>query len=433
MKINKLSKEGNLAIIEVQEDYTKIEEAIDKVYPELAKDAKIKGFRQGKVPRAVFERYYGNELLIERASSEVVNDVYHQIIKEKNIEVIDYPKEVKVNHLKEGEQFVFTIKVEVKPEIKLGKYKGLKVNKGKAEINEEKFNEYINEMRERFAEYVEVSGRPVKEDDIIRYDMKALINGSIYENWTRDDSGTRIGLGWISDEFDSYLKGMKMFEEKDFGIEFPADYKEKDVAGKKVDFHIKIKEIREKKLPELNDEFARKLSQERFNKWNDFENDLKRQMIEEAKITSENKLKEDLIALVVEDSEIEVSETLIKREVDAMVRRLEDALKQSKVDLENYLKMIQKDKNMLEEEYRADAVKKIKGMFILEEISKKEKLDVTDEDIENEIKRMADDAKKGYDEFKNNISDDLRTYIKEYLKDKKTIDFLIDDAKIREL
>jgi len=433
MKINKFNKVGNIAEIEIQEDYESIERAINKIYPEISREAKIKGFRQGKVPRPVFERYYGKELLIERASTEVINDCYLKVVKEKSLEVVDYPKDVNISQLEEGKPVIFTLKVEVKPEVKLGKYKGLKAEKQKKCINEEEYNKNIKEMQERFAEYIEISNRPVKEEDIIRYDLKAEIEGRNYENWTRNDGGTRVGLGFISSDFDNRLIGMKMFEEKNFELEFPEDYKEKDIAGKKVEFYVKVKEIREKKLPELNDDLAKKLSQGKYDTWNDLDSNLRKNMEEESKLNAENKLKDDIVNLAAEDAQIDVSDTLINREVEAMVKRFEDVLKQSNLDIDNYLNLLQKDRNMLKEEYRIDAIKKIKGMLVLEEIRKKENIEVTDEDVENEIKKMAEEAKKEFEEYKKNINNDFKNYIKEYLKDNKTIDFLISNAKIKEL
>ena len=224
-----------------------------------------------------------------------------------------------------------------------------------------------------------------------------------------------------------------MFEEKNFELEFPEDYKEKDIAGKKVEFYVKVKEIREKKLPELNDDLAKKLSQGKYDTWNDLDSNLRKNMEEESKLNAENKLKDDIVNLAAEDAQIDVSDTLINREVEAMVKRFEDVLKQSNLDIDNYLNLLQKDRNMLKEEYRIDAIKKIKGMLVLEEIRKKENIEVTDEDVENEIKKMAEEAKKEFEEYKKNINNDFKNYIKEYLKDNKTIDFLISNAKIKEL
>ena len=432
MKINKLEKETNIATLEIEEDYKKVEEAIEKAYKILVKDAKIKGFRQGKAPRPIFERYYGKEILIERASSIVINEIYPEILKESELHVIDYPKDVNVIQLEEGKPFKFILKVETKPEVKLGEYKGLKVEKEKIQVNQEEIDNHVNQICERFAEYTEVSDRAVQEEDIIRYDIKATVDGNVYEKWSKDNSGTRIGMTWISEDFDNQLKGIKIGEEKKFILEFKEDYKEVDIAGKKVEFEVKIKEIREKKLPSKDDKLAKKLSQDKFNKWDEFIEDFKKQMEEQKKINVENKLKGDLIALAVEKSSVDVPETMIKREVESMFVNLDSTLKQSNVDLNYYMQMAGKDKNALEEEYRLEAIKKIKETLVLDKIAQEEKTEVTDVDVEEEIKRMANESKKDYDEFQKGINEDFKNYIKMYLKDKKTIDILIDNAKIKE-
>jgi trigger factor len=429
LKINKFSRKGNLVNLQVEDDYSAVESKAEESFQELVRNVKIPGFRPGKAPRDVFEKYIGAEAIIERAAEKAMNELYGRAIVDKKLEPVDFPKAVKIEQMDKGKPFIFSLEVEVKPEVKLGHYKGVRVTHKDLEIKEEEVNNYLERLRENYAEYSLATGRPVANDDIVTLSIMASSGGKPLAFWTKDVAGIKVGGANISKEFDDQITGMNLNDNKEFSINFPVDFKIKEVAGAEVKFKVNIKEIREKKLPALDDALVQKVSE--FKTLVDFKNDLKKKMTEEATKKSDDELREEVVKEVVKTSTIEIPEAMVQRETDRMVRRLEESLKSSKLTFEDYLKFSQKDMAGLRLEFKDPATQRVMTDLTLEAIAKEEKIEVKDEDIDEEIKKIALDNGKPVDEIKQGMRPDVIDYIKYYLKDKKTIDFLVAKAKIK--
>ncbi|MBU0580407.1 MAG: trigger factor [Candidatus Margulisbacteria bacterium] len=429
MKINKFDQKGFTITMEIEEDYSTIESFMDESFKEVVQDAVVPGFRKGKVPRNVFEKNYGQGPILEKAVNKAMNKAYLAAIDEKKIFPVDYPRNIEPKKLEEGKPFVFSLEIDVKPEVKLGKYKGLKVEKIEKNIEEKDIEQQLEHLRESYAEYVLVENEPVKTEHIVSYNIKATIDDKILEKWTKSNSGTKVGNKYISEEFDKALEGMKVGETKNFEIDFKEDFFDKEVAGKKVKFEVALNEIRSKKLPELNDELVKKASP--FKTVEELKKDLKEKMQKNAEEQVESQFKDELLRELVKSSPLDVPQAMVEREIDRMLQNLEYSIGQSRMKMEDYLKIMGKDIKALREEFKIRAEERVKVDLLLEEIAEKEKVEVSDQDLDAELTRIAQTIKgQAVEESKKKVSEATKDYVKSYLRDEKTIDFLKNHAKI---
>ena len=430
MKVNKLERNANVMTIEVQDDYSALEAEMPKAFKELSKSVKIQGFRPGKVPQKVFESYYGIEVIQERAANNLINKLYPKLIEEKNLAVIDYPKDLEIVNLKVNEPFTFKLKVEVKPEIKLGKYNGLKSAKEKVKVTDEDIQAVIDKALEHKTKYEEDNSGKVSKDDIVGYSSKATIGSDVYEAWTQEETATRVGIETINAEFDEKLLGSKVGDEKKFTIKFADDYKQADVAGKKVNFEIKILSIRKKVAPELTDELVKTISKQETVK--EYKAEIEKNLTEEKEKNAQITLENDLLKQISEGSKFDVPNIMVEKEIDNSVARLENSLKQSKLSLSDFLMYSQKTMEALREEYKAQAIETLRIQLCLEKIAEEEKIEVTDEDVDAEIRKTGNfKDETEFEKYKKKVNNYLISYMKEYLKDQKVLKFIVDNAKIK--
>ena len=429
MKVNKMNKKGFTVTLEIEEEYAGITAHWEEAFKEVSKDAKLPGFRPGKVPRDVFEKKFGKEYILEVAANKAMNKAFQDAIKDKNLEPVDFPRNVDVKQVKENEPLIFTLDVDVMPEVKLGKYKGVKVEKKDAKVEDAEIQKQLEHLQENYAEYILVEDRTVKDGDIVSYDIKAFINDEPFDKLTRTNAGTKVGSNYLTADFDKALIGMKAKEIKEFPITFPADHADKDLAGKNVKFNVLINELREKKLPELTDELITKVSP--FKTVAEFKADMQKNMQKEAEENAENAFRDALIREALKECEIELPEALVERETDRMINNLEYSLSQSRMQLDKYLEILGKDIKGLREEFKPKAVERAKSDLMLQAIADKEKIEVTEADLDKELTEIAKGVKdQSPEESKAKVSERTKEYVKAYLRDKKTLDFLAENAKI---
>ena len=368
-------------------------------------------------------------MIVQEATIDAVNEAYRNAINEIDLAVIDQPTNLDIKEYKENEPLTFTCDVEVKPEVKLGKYKGLKVEKKSDELDEKLVKDQINRMLENYAEYSETD-REVKEEDVIRLDIKSVIDGKEFEQWTRENSGVKLGLGTYGEEFDKEVIGLKKEEEKTFTVTLPEDFNNKEAAGKTVEFTVKLREVREKKLPELTDDFV-KNSLKQYETVTEFETAIRDQLSEQIKKESQTKLHDDLVMGAVENAKLEIQDVLVEREIDQSIREFEMNLRQSGMNIDSYLKMTGKAKDSMRDDFKESAEKRVKAELVLEAISETEKIEVTEDDLKNEIKEWKIpnvSSDEEIDKYLNSINIES---MKSMVKSKKTIHFLEENAKIK--
>lgn len=428
MKILKENKEGNIITLEIEEEFASVTNAMGKAFKELSKDVKVPGFRKGKIPRNMYEKYFGTEQLIQKASTDVMNNLYPVIVMEKELQPIDYPTNVEIITIEENKPFVFSLSIPVKPEIKLGKYKGIKIQKVDDTVSDDDIQKEIDTIRDKYAEFVEVDDRASKDEDFVSYDIKAIADNEEIEAWTKSDSGTKIGTSMINEEFDKEIIGLSINDQKSFKIKFDEDFRMDFAQGKEVEFTVTMKEIREKQLPELTDELVQKSTE--FKTVDELKEDISSKMKEFREKDAQGKMREELMAQIIEKSTVEIPEVMVTREVEAMLRQFDQSLRNSGLNLEGYVKFSGKTMDDIKADYKEPAEKKVKADLAIEEITNTEKIEVTDEDVMAEAKKAAEQMKTDPEEFAKTLSDDYKEYIKSYLSYENTMQFLIDNAKI---
>ena len=425
IKIEK-TKNNNELKLEFTIEAKKFDEAIMKVYAKSAKYFNVPGFRKGKAPFNIVERMYGDEIFYEDAFNELVPSIYEKEIEENKIEAVSKP-DIHIVNMKKGEDLVFTATVQTKPEVTLGKYKGVEIKKVEYPVTDEDVEHELSHMQEHNARTITVDDRPVKKDDTVTIDFEGFVDGKPFEGGKAEKHELEIGSKTFIPGFEDQVIGMKVDEEKDIKVKFPEDYFSKDLAGKDATFKVKLHEIREKKLPELDDEFAKDVSEF------DTLAELKASIKEKKQSENENRAKhetEDLaIEAVSKETKIDIPSGMIENEVDAMIRDMEQQLAYQGIKLEQYLQIMNKTRKDIEDNYKEQAEKNVKSRLILEEIIKAEKLEASKEEVDAKIKEMATSYGKKEEELSKNEA--LKEYIANNIKTEKAIELIVKNAKIK--
>ena len=375
IKIEKTENKNELKL-EFKIEAKKFDEAIMKVYTKSAKYFNIPGFRKGKAPFNIVERMYGDEIFYEDAFNELVPPIYDKEIEENKLEVVSRP-DIHIENMKKGEDLVFTATVQTKPEVVLGQYKGVELKKVEYKVTDEDVNHELEHMQEHNARIITVEDRPVKEKDIAVIDFEGFVDGKAFEGGKAENHELEIGSNTFIPGFEEQMIGMKAGEEKDINVTFPEDYFSKDLAGKEATFKVKLHEIKEKKLPTLDDEFAKDVSEF------DTLNDLKTSIKEKKQAQNDDRAKHETESLAIEavsnNTPIDIPSGMIETEIDAMIRDLEQQLSYQGINLDQYLHMINKTRKEIEDNYKEQAEKNVKSRLVLEAIIKEEKLEASDD------------------------------------------------------
>ena len=404
----------------------KFEEAMKKVYTKTAKYFNIPGFRKGKAPIQLVERQYGSEIFYEDAFNELVPEVYDAAIKENNVEAVSKPN-IDITQMEKGKDLIFTATVQTKPEVKLGKYKGIEIKKIEYNVSEEDINHEIGHMQEKNSRLVSVDDRPVENGDITVIDFEGSVDGVPFEGGKAEGHELEIGSNTFIPGFEDQIIGMKVDEEKDIKVKFPDEYFSKDLAGKDAIFKIKLHEIKKKELPKLDDEFAKDVSE--FDTLEELKNSIKEKIDVENKNKEKYETEEEAIKTVCENTEIDIPSGMIEVEIDNMVKDIEGRLSYQGLKLEQYLQMVGKTEEDMRKEFEDQAKKSVKSRLVLEAVVKAEKLEASEEEVGEKIKEMAKQYNRPEDELLAN--EQLRSYIAESMKTEKAIEFIVKNAKIK--
>ena len=404
----------------------KFEEAMKKVYTKTAKYFNIPGFRKGKAPMQLVERQYGSEIFYEDAFNELVPEVYDAAIKENNVEAVSKPN-IDITQMEKGKDLIFTATVQTKPEVKLGKYKGIEIKKIEYNVSEEDINHEIGHMQEKNSRLVSVDDRPVENGDITVIDFEGSVDGVPFEGGKAEGHELEIGSNTFIPGFEDQIIGMKVDEEKDIKVKFPDEYFSKDLAGKDAIFKIKLHEIKKKELPKLDDEFAKDVSE--FDTLEELKNSIKEKIDVENKNKEKYETEEEAIKTVCENTEIDIPSGMIEVEIDNMVKDIEGRLSYQGLKLEQYLQMVGKTEEDMRKEFEDQAKKSVKSRLVLAAVVKAEKLEASEEEVGEKIKEMAKQYNRPEDELLAN--EQLRSYIAESMKTEKAIEFIVKNAKIK--
>ena len=422
------TKNANEVKLEITIDAEKFDEAIKKVYFKSAKYFNIPGFRKGKAPMQIVEKYYGKEIFYEDAFNEVAGEALEEAVKEKKLEVVSRPQDLEIVQIEKGKDVIFTTVMQTKPEAKLGKYKGIEIKKIEYNVTDHDIEHELGHMQEHNSRLISIDDRPVEKGDIATIDFEGFVDGKAFEGGKAEKHELEIGSNTFIPGFEDQVIGMKIDEEKDINVKFPDEYFSKELAGKPAVFKIKLHEIKKKELPELDDEFAKDVSE--FDTLKELKASIKEKKQKENEQREKYETQEAVIKAVCDDMKVEIPSGMIEQEIDNMLKDVEQRLSYQGLKLDQYLQMMGKKKEDIQKEYEPQAIEAIKSRLALEAVIKAEKIEVEEKEIDEKLKEMAKNYGKDNDEeFLKN--ENVRKYIKEGLQSEKAIDFLVKNAKIK--
>ncbi|AOS68847.1 trigger factor [Bacillus subtilis] len=423
MSVKWEKQEGNEGVLTVEVDAETFKTALDDAFKKVVKQVSIPGFRKGKIPRGLFEQRFGVEALYQDALDILLPVEYPKAVEEAGIEPVDRP-EIDVEKIEKGESLIFTAKVTVKPEVKLGEYKGLGIEKDDTTVTDEDVQNELKALQERQAELVVKEEGAVEEGNTVVLDFEGFVDGEAFEGGKAENYSLEVGSGSFIPGFEDQLVGLEAGAEKDVEVTFPEEYHAEELAGKPAVFKVKIHEIKAKELPDLDDEFAKDIDEEVETLAELTEKTKKR--LEEAKENeADAKLREELVLKASENAEIDVPQAMVDTELDRMLKEFEQRLQMQGMNLELYTQFSGQDEAALKEQMKEDAEKRVKSNLTLEAIAKAENLEVSDEEVEAELTKMAEAYNMPVENIKQAIGS--TDAMKEDLKVRKAIDFLVEN------
>ena len=423
VKVEKL--EHNMAKLTIEVPTEELEKAVEKVYQSQKKNISIPGFRKGKVPRAMVEKMYGAEVFYQDAANEIIPDAYEAALKEVEEEIVSMP-EVDVVQMKKGEPFIFTAEVALKPEVKLGQYKGVEVDKIDVTVSDEEVEAEIEKEREKNARTVEVTDRAVKDGDTVSLDFEGFVDGVAFEGGKGENYPLTIGSGAFIPGFEEQLVGTEIGADVEVNVTFPEDYQADNLAGKAAVFKCKVNEIKEKQLPEVDDEFASEVSA--FDTLEAYKADLK-QNLEDKKFKEAKSAKTDaVIDAIIASSEMDIPEAMIKTEQRQMLNDFAQRMQMQGLSMEQYFQFTGTTADMLMEQSKPQAEQRIKTSLVIDAIVAAENIEATEEEFAEELKTMAEVYQMEEDKIVETLGEQGKASVMKDIKAKKAAEFVTENA-----
>ena len=431
MNVKVENREKNMAVITVEVESEQFAEACEQAYRKNRNRISVPGFRKGKAPKKMIEKMYGPQIVWEDAIDIVLDKTYPDAAKESGLEIVSRP-EINVEKIEEGKPVVYTATVAVKPEVKLGSYKGVEAVKASSEVSDDEVEARLKRIQDQNARLVTVEDkdREVAKDDIISIDFEGYIDGKTFAGGKGDNYPLTIGSHQFIDNFEDQCIGHKVGDEFEVNVTFPTGYHSKDLAGKPAMFKVKINEIKVRELPELDDEFASEVSE--FEKLDEFKADLKKQLIEEKQKRAAQENENRVVQKVVEGAEMDVPDPMVENQVDHMLNDYASRLQAQGIPLDQYLSITGMTTENLRAQMRPQALNTIKTRLVLEAVVAAEKIEATEEDFTAELQKMAENYKMEADKLKELIGENEKKAMMLDLACQKAIDMLVSEAVLKE-
>jgi len=427
MQVKVENLEKNVVQLEIEVEAEKFDQGLQKAFVKNANKFSIPGFRKGKAPRALVEKFYGEQVLYEDTINAICPDAYDQAIEENNIHPVDKP-EIDIKQIGKGQVFIFTAKVTVKPEVELGQYKGVEVQKASAVVTDDDLEKEIQKVLDKNSRLISIEDRPVASGDTAVIDFEGFIDGTAFEGGKGQNYNLVIGSGSFIPGFEDQLIGAAIGEEKEVNVTFPEDYHNAELAGKPALFKVKVNEIKVKELPTLDDEFAKDVSE--FDTLEEYKADLRKKLVEQAEHHAQHENEDKVVDKVVENATIDIPPVMIEKRIDDLVYDFAMRLRYQGLELGKYLEIMGMDMAAFREQFKARAEMEVKTQLAIEKISEVEAIVPSEEDTEEEIRRIAENYKQSEEDFKQHLKPDDIEYIRSTLVAKKTVDFLVENAKL---
>ena len=426
VQVENLEKNMAKLTIEVPED--KLEEALQKAYLKQKNKISLPGFRKGKVPRNMIEKMYGPEIFFEDAANALIQENYGPAVDESGIDIVSRPS-IDVTQIEKGKPFIFTAEVAVKPEVTLGKYKGVTVTKIDTTVTDEEVDAALDKERNNNARTVTVEDRAIKEGDTAVIDYEGFIDGVAFEGGKGENHPLEIGSHSFIDTFEDQLVGKNAGDEVEVNVTFPEEYQAEDLAGKPAVFKVKIHEVKAKELPELDDEFAQDISE--FDTLAEYKEDLKKKLAETKENNAKRTKEDEAIQKIVDKSEMEIPEAMIETQVETMIEEFAQRIAQQGLSFEQYMQFSGVTMDKMREQVRPDALSRIQSSLVLEQIAKDENIEVSDADVDAEVEKMAAAYNMEADKLKEYMGDAERESMKKDLAVQKAVDLIMENVKER--
>ena len=425
VQVEKLEK--NMAKLTVEVSAEDFKAAIKKAFNKNKNRFAIPGFRKGKAPQAMIEKMYGEGVFYEDAADEAINASYAEAMKESGLDIVSRP-EVTIEKIGKDEPFVYSALVAVKPEVTLGQYKGVEVEKADASVSAEDVEAELKKVQEQNARLLTVEDRGVEDGDQTVLDFEGFVDGKGFEGGKAEDYPLTIGSHSFIDTFEEQLIGKKIGEECEVNVTFPTEYHAADLAGKPATFKVTVKEIKVKELPELNDEFASEVSE--FDTLDEYKKDVEKKLVEKKEIEANSKNEDAVVAKVVENATMEIPDKMIDAQAENMVQDMARRMQSQGLSLDMYLKYTGMTVEQMKEQARPDAEKRIRTRLVLEAVAQAENIQISDEKVDEEVAKMAEAYKMEVDKLKSYMSESDIKQMKEDLAVQQAVDLLVAEAKL---
>ena len=425
VQVEKLEK--NMAKLTVEVSAEDFKAAIKKAFNKNKNRFSIPGFRKGKAPQAMIEKMYGEGVFYEDAADEAINASYAEAMKESGLDIVSRP-EVTIEKIGKDEPFVYSALVAVKPEVTLGQYKGVEVEKADASVSAEDVEAELKKVQEQNARLLTVEDRGVEDGDQTVIDFEGFVDGKGFEGGKAEDYPLTIGSHSFIDTFEEQLIGKKIGEECEVNVTFPTEYHAADLAGKPATFKVTVKEIKVKELPELNDEFASEVSE--FDTLDEYKKDVEKKLAEKKEIEANSKNEDAVVAKVVENASMEIPDKMIDAQAENMVQDMAPRMQSQGLSLDMYLKYTGMTVEQMKEQARPDAEKRIRTRLVLEAVAQAENIQISDEKVDEEVAKMAEAYKMEVDKLKSYMSESDIKQMKEDLAVQQAVDLLVAEAKL---
>ncbi|UVI28144.1 trigger factor [Paenibacillus spongiae] len=418
----------NLVAIDVEIEEGQVTEALDKAFKKVVQKVNVPGFRKGKVPRAMFEKRFGIESLYQDAIDILLPEAYSFALKETGIEPVDRP-DIDIEQFGKGQTFKFKAKVTVKPEVKLGDYKGLEIPSADVSVSEEEVTAELNRLQQRHAELVVIDEGAAEQGDMTVIDFDGYIDGEPFEGGKSERYSLELGSGSFIPGFEDQVIGMATGDFKDINVSFPENYHSDELAGKAATFKVKLHEIKRKNLPALDDEFAKDVSE--FDTLDEFKEDLVKKLTERKEKENEQAREVAVVEKAAESADIDVPAAMIDAEVDYLVRDFENRLRSQGMNLDLYYQFSGQDEAALRGQMKIDAEKRVRNNLVLEQISKNEGIEAGEQELNEELEKLSAMYNRPAEELREIFSGNGNLEnLKADLIIRKTIKFLLDNSKV---
>ncbi len=425
MSVQVENLEKNMAKLTITVSADKFEKAMQGAYIKQKSRINIPGFRKGKVPRAMIEKAYGPEVFYDEAANIVINEEYPQAMDESGLDIVSRP-DIEVTQVEKGKEFVFTAEVAVKPDVVLGEYKGVTVTKAEAVVTEEEVDAEIENTRNKQARTVDVTDRPVADGDTVIIDFEGFVDGNPFEGGKGENHSLEIGSHSFIDTFEEQLIGKNAGDDAEVHVTFPEQYHAQELAGKPAVFQVKIHAIKAKEIPELNDEFVSDISE--FETLDEYKEDVRQKLLKRKQDTVKGAKEDEAIQKIIDASSMDIPEPMIEMQCENMIQEFEGRISQQGLTLDQYMQFSGSNMNRMKEQVRPEAIQRIQSSLVLEKIAKEEKIEVTAEEIDAQIEKMASVYGMAGEKMKEFLSDEDKENIERNLSIEKAVEIIMEHA-----